>query len=453
MDAKQSASAEVVKNGEVLKERFELLDMDLIQHDPNQPRQRFVEDTIKELADSIKEDGLLQPIIVKPSAAHDKDGAYVIVAGERRYRAFQILKRRKIPAVIREGGDTFALSLVENILREDLNPIDEAAGIKTLIHKKGYSQEQVAELVKKSRAWVAQRLLLLRLPKEVQMLVSEGKLPAVQALNLARYKGAKGRIIGLAHDLSAARLSSEQALRAIRSSLKVSKDFSDEDLLLGIDDLKTEGMNEDERALATEQRSQTIKTFDVLYKYLRNIRNSLARLDKIPEAEKDDYFKAIPERTRSKIVLCALEVARDLSVIFEIAKRTSTDAYAATQYEGLVKKLQTEGLADTGKAGQMRTVPEWLLAPWAMLLHHNGPTRSIKELISRTGITATSLPGFMNGALTVISEAWDGKEGDSPEAVEFCARVQERFQGQKDLAEIIKSVPGADDPLEIEMIL
>lgn len=439
----------------LLMQRFELIQMDLVKCDQNQPRRQFNEETIRELADSIEQEGLLQPIIVKPTATHESDGMYVIVAGERRYRAFVLLKRNKIPAIIRNRGDTFALSLVENILRENLNQIDEAKAVQKLIRNMGYTQEQVATLVKKSTGWVQQRLLLLRLPKEVQDMITNGKLPPVQGLNLARYKGPKGTIIRLAHDLSAARLSGQRALRAIRSALGVDKDCSDEDLLLGIQDVKTKGMDEDEKELATEQRGQTITVFSTLYTYLKKTRNALARLDKIPAGERGEYFKIIPERTRSKLMMCALEAAQDMSLLFDLAKTTGTDVYAATQYEELVKKLstdRTDEMRKAGGAGQMKTVPEWLLAPWAMLLHPNGPTRSTKEIVGRSGITANSLPGFMNGALAVIASAWEGKENDTPEVVDFCAKVRERFSEQADLLEIIKGIPTGDDPLDIEMI-
>lgn len=454
MGKEKSRTEEAEENGEVLRQKFELLAMDLIQHDPNQPRQRFRDETIKELADSIEKEGLLQPIIVKPSATHKNDGTYIVVVGERRYRAFRLLKRKKIPAIIRDEGDTFALSLVENILREELNPIDEANAIRKLI-KSGYSQEQVASLVKKSLSWVRQRLLLLRLPKEVQEMVINDKLPSVQAMNLTRYKGPKGVIIRLAHDLSAARLSGERAMRAIRSALGVDKDFSDDDLLLGIREMRTEKMEEDEKELATEQRGQTISVFSNLYQYLKKIRNILLRLDKISNKEREEYFRTIPERTRSKLMMNALEVVQDMSLLFDLAKATGTDVYAATQYEGLVKKLRADGLAEMKKASgaeQMKTVPDWLVAPWAMLLHPNGPTRSTKELVIRSGITANSLAGFMNGALSVVSDAWDGKEGDSPEVLEFCAKVRERFPGKMDLPSIIKEIPSGEDPLNIEML-
>lgn len=438
--------------------RLELISLDLIRSDPRQPRQQFDEESIKGLAFSIEKQGLLQPIVVKPSPEHEKDGTYVIVAGERRVRAFKLIGRTKIPAIIREQGDTYVLSLVENLRREDLNPIDEANAIKRLINEFGYTQAQVSEHVGKSVQWVQQRLLLLRLPKEIQDMVSNDKLPGAQALNLARYKGPKGTIIRLAHDLSAARLSGERALRAIRSALGVKEeDFSDEDLLLGIRDVKTKKMDEDEKELVEEQRGQTIKVFSKLWDSLKRTRNSLGWLDKIPANERVEYFKTIPERTRSKLLMTALEVCQDMVLLFDLAKETGTDIYAATQYESLVKKLSAADSEKIGKAArsgatQMRTVPEWLLAPWAMLLHPNGPTRSTKELVSRTAITAKSLPGFMNGALTVIASAWDGKEKDTPEAIDFCAKLRERFPEQPNLLEIIKAIPVGDDPLNIELL-
>jgi ParB family chromosome partitioning protein len=150
----------------------------LSQIEPNraQPRKFFDEEKLTSLAESIKSSGLLQPIIVKSIA----DGRYKIVAGERRYRACKSLGMAEIPAIIRDFDDVKAAeaALIENIVREDLNPIEEAAGLRELTEVFGLTQEQAAKAVGKPRSGVANSLRLLGLPGEVQGLLIDGRLSA-----------------------------------------------------------------------------------------------------------------------------------------------------------------------------------------------------------------------------------------------------------------------------------
>jgi ParB family chromosome partitioning protein len=153
-----------------------------IRPNPNQPRTRFTEETIAELADSIAERGVLQPILLRPSG----DG-YEIVAGERRWRAAQKARLHTIPAIIREIDDsaTAEIALIENVQREDLNPLEEAEGYRQLIKRYGHAQDEVGRLVGKSRSHVANLLRLLNLPEAVQQSLLRGDISMGHARAIA----------------------------------------------------------------------------------------------------------------------------------------------------------------------------------------------------------------------------------------------------------------------------
>jgi ParB family transcriptional regulator, chromosome partitioning protein len=141
---------------------------------PEQPRKRFGEDELKELADSVREHGVIQPLIVRAR----REGGYFLIAGERRWRASQRAGLTDVPVVVQEVSDreSFERALVENLQRADLNPLEEAKAYSHLITAYSYTQEQVAERVGKERSTVANSLRLLKLPSPVQNLVEEGKL-------------------------------------------------------------------------------------------------------------------------------------------------------------------------------------------------------------------------------------------------------------------------------------
>jgi ParB family chromosome partitioning protein len=160
------------KNG-VLK-----LPIEAIQRDTLQPRRHFDEEKLRELTESIKVQGLLQPVLVR------KDGeGYKLIAGERRWRASQAAGLHEIPAIVREVSavEAFELALVENLQRADLNPMEEAEGYHRLVEEFGLTQEQVSQRVGKERSTVANALRLLGLPPEVKLLVAEGSLSAGHA--------------------------------------------------------------------------------------------------------------------------------------------------------------------------------------------------------------------------------------------------------------------------------
>lgn len=147
-----------------------------------QPRKNFADDALADLAASVKEKGVLTPILVRPLGAD----TYEIVAGERRWRAAQMAKLHDVPVVVRELADAEALeiAIIENVQRADLNVIEEAAAYQELIDRFGRTQEQVAQEVGKSRPHIANTIRLLRLPESVKALVQEGKLTAGHARTL-----------------------------------------------------------------------------------------------------------------------------------------------------------------------------------------------------------------------------------------------------------------------------
>lgn len=150
-----------------------------IEPDRGQPRTKFTEEALMELEASIREFGVLQPLLVRPMS----DGSYKIVAGERRWRAARRAELTEVPVIIKSltDAEAAAIALIENLQREDLNPIEEAAGIRKLIEEYGLSQEEAAEKLSKSRPAIANALRLLSLPKEVAKMVEEGLLSAGHA--------------------------------------------------------------------------------------------------------------------------------------------------------------------------------------------------------------------------------------------------------------------------------
>ena len=150
--------------------------VDRIVPNPDQPRRTFEEQPLAELAESIREKGIIQPLIVRPDPR--TEGVYQIVAGERRWRAAQRAQLHEVPVLIRDFNDTEVLevAIIENIQRADLNPVDEAAGYRQLMERFGHTQEQLATALGKSRSHIANQMRLLNLPPEVLTWLAEGKL-------------------------------------------------------------------------------------------------------------------------------------------------------------------------------------------------------------------------------------------------------------------------------------
>lgn len=153
-----------------------------IEPNRKQPRQYFDEAAITELADSIRQHGLIQPIVVRPM-----EEGYQIVAGERRWRACRMLGMSEVPVVIKEFSDeeTAQIALIENIQRQDLNPVEEAAAYRALMDEYGMTQEALSKAVGKSRSAIANSVRLLNLPDEIVEMLKKGKLSAGQAKAIA----------------------------------------------------------------------------------------------------------------------------------------------------------------------------------------------------------------------------------------------------------------------------
>jgi ParB family chromosome partitioning protein len=168
------------------------VDIDLIDPSPYQPRTRFREDALEELARSIRSSGIIQPLVLRPFGAR-----FQLIAGERRWRAAQRAGLLRVPAVVREVPEELALeiTLVENIQREDLNPIEEARAFDRLMSEFHLTQEQVAERTGKERATVANATRLLRLEKPLQDLIEEGKISAGHGRALLSVEDAKMRLV------------------------------------------------------------------------------------------------------------------------------------------------------------------------------------------------------------------------------------------------------------------
>ncbi len=150
-----------------------------------QPRKTFDEVALQELADSITVHGVLQPLLVRPLLS----GGYQLIAGERRWRASRMAGLKEVPVIIKELSDSEAMeiAIIENLQREDLNPIEEAEGLQALIDKCDYTQEQVAVSVGKSRPAIANALRLLKLPEEVRQMTKEGEISAGHARALLAF--------------------------------------------------------------------------------------------------------------------------------------------------------------------------------------------------------------------------------------------------------------------------
>jgi ParB family transcriptional regulator, chromosome partitioning protein len=150
------------------------LPVDAIEPNPDQPRRRFDEESLSALADSLRERGVLQPVLVRPRAA----GGFELIAGERRWRAARIAGLAAVPAIVREDDDTASLelALIENMAREDLNPVEQARACATLVEDLGSSREDVARRVGRSRVSLSNLLRLLNLPDEALDLLESGAL-------------------------------------------------------------------------------------------------------------------------------------------------------------------------------------------------------------------------------------------------------------------------------------
>ncbi len=168
-----------------------VLDISKIKPNPDQPRRQFNEQELIELSDSIKQNGVLQPLLVRKVGNY-----YEIVAGERRYQASKLAGLKEVPVIIREisDEDVFKLALIENLQRSDLTPIEEARGYKQLIKEKDLTQEELSKILSKSRSAITNTLRLLDLPEAVQGFVADGLLTAGHARAILAVPSDEGRV-------------------------------------------------------------------------------------------------------------------------------------------------------------------------------------------------------------------------------------------------------------------
>ena len=174
------------------KEKVTNLKLAQIEPNKEQPRKNFDEEKLQQLADSIKQHGVIQPIIVKDL----NNGYYQIVAGERRWRASRIAGLKEIPAIVRTYDElaTMQIALIENLQREDLNPIEEALSYKALLDDFALTQEKVSEQVGKSRSAIANTIRLLSLPKQIQKLLEEGAISGGHARAILSVTSEEGKL-------------------------------------------------------------------------------------------------------------------------------------------------------------------------------------------------------------------------------------------------------------------
>lgn len=173
---------------------YELISVDCLRPHPNQPRKDFSSQSLRELAQSISEQGLLQPLLVRPAPQDSR--SYQIIAGERRWRACKIAQMERVPAIVYNLSDSEAmvLALAENLQRQDLNAVEEAEGLLGLQELTGASQEELSKRVGKSRSSIANSLRLLKLESEILEAIREGRIGPSQARNLLAIEDSRTRL-------------------------------------------------------------------------------------------------------------------------------------------------------------------------------------------------------------------------------------------------------------------
>ena len=191
------------------------IDIERIDPNPFQPRQHIEEEKLRELADSLANQGFMQPLLVRRLA-----GRYQLIAGERRWRAARLAKFEKVPVVVRqvEESQLLELALIENIQREELNPIEEAGAYQRLISDLGLSQEQIAARVSKDRSTVANMLRLLRLPAAIRKAIAQRRISSGHARPLLALSGADAQV-GVAREVVEKGLSVRDVERRVKTLL------------------------------------------------------------------------------------------------------------------------------------------------------------------------------------------------------------------------------------------
>ena len=225
----------IVENNTDKENSVSTLEISLIDPKSDQPRKYFDKDALEELASSIVENGLLQPILVREYG----DGRYQIIAGERRFRASKLAGLTEIPAIVldRDNKSVAQIALIENIQREDLNPIEEAMAYKSLKDEYGMTQEELSDKIGKSRSAIANSLRLLDLPEEILTMVASKELSAGHARTLLGVKDTEDMILlaQFTHeqDLSVRQL--EEQVKRINKKKKTATEEVEEELLPVVD--------------------------------------------------------------------------------------------------------------------------------------------------------------------------------------------------------------------------
>lgn len=241
------------------------IDIDEIRSNPYQPRKTFDSETLNELAKSIEQYGVVQPIIVKKSIK-----GYELVAGERRTKAAKIAGLKKIPAIIKDFDDQemMEIALIENIQREDLNPIDEASSISNIIKLKGYTQEEFANKFGKSRTYVTNLLGLLKLPDDVKRLVEK-------------------KAISMSHARVLSKMDDEEKVNDLAKRI-VTEDMSVRDLERLSQDVKSD--------VIVKETSASKRSFDHKYRMYENIiMDSLDTKVRVSKKKIEIYFDGVEE--------------------------------------------------------------------------------------------------------------------------------------------------------------
>ena len=261
------------------KSSSEKIPIHFIYANPSQPRKNFNQELLKELSESIKEQGIIQPILVRKKS-EDK---YEIVAGERRWRAAQLAKIHEVPVIILNIDDKKSLefAILENIQRSDLNGIEEALGYDNLVRKFAYSQEALSKILGKSRSHIANTLRLAGLPEEIKKMISDGLLTAGHArclvnvpdnINLAKIIVNKNLSVRQAEFLVKKEqvFSSKKKIRTNNKDTNIKSLESDLELLMGIKvDIKNKKNNSGEIKFSYKNLDQLNKIISVLKSYFR----------------------------------------------------------------------------------------------------------------------------------------------------------------------------------------
>ena len=242
-----------------------------------QPRRQFARESLEELTNSIKEQGVIQPIVVRPNKS--SEGKYEIIAGERRWLAAQNAGLHEIPVVILNVDDVKSLefAIVENVQRQDLNPIEEARGYQRLVEDFNYNQEKLSKFIGKSRSYIANSLRLLSLPQEVHLMVEQGNLSAGHARSL----------IGLNNSVDIAKKIIQKKLSVRQSEILVKQSRDKKFKLISKKDsnvLAVQKDLEEKTGLSVSIRNKKNNTGTISFEY-----KDLDQLDKLINVIKKNY--------------------------------------------------------------------------------------------------------------------------------------------------------------------